>query len=133
MRPLGDFDRDDTSCQLEGHIKFGRVTGPVALYPVASSSERVSFNILDREIDTCLRLEFVDSETDDVVTTPKELSIPTKIKTAPVMDMSLWAAKAVMSGRGDELIDVAKSRNRTYSQVRIFPGGQAEPSEVHIF
>jgi pyruvate dehydrogenase (quinone) len=25
------------------------------------------------------------------------------------MGMSLWAAKAVMSGRGDELIDVARS------------------------
>lgn len=45
----------------------------------------------------------------DVVTNPQELSIPPKIKAAQVMGMSLWAAKAVMSGRGDELIDVAKS------------------------
>jgi pyruvate dehydrogenase (quinone) len=45
----------------------------------------------------------------DVVTNPQELSIPPKIKAAQVMGMSLWAAKTVMSGRGDELIDVAKS------------------------
>lgn len=45
----------------------------------------------------------------DVVTNPQELSIPPKIKAAQVMGMSLWAAKAVMSGRGDELIDVARS------------------------
>ena len=45
----------------------------------------------------------------DVVTNPQELSIPPKIKAAQVMGMSLWAAKAVMSGRGDELIDVTKS------------------------
>ncbi len=45
----------------------------------------------------------------DVVTNPQELSIPPKIKAAQVMGLSLWAAKAVMSGRGDELVDVAKS------------------------
>jgi pyruvate dehydrogenase (quinone) len=45
----------------------------------------------------------------DVVTNTQELSIPPKIKAAQVMGMSLWAAKAVMNGRGDELIDVAKS------------------------
>ncbi|AYD04183.1 ubiquinone-dependent pyruvate dehydrogenase [Neorhizobium sp. NCHU2750] len=45
----------------------------------------------------------------DVVTNPQELSIPPKIKAAQVMGISLWAAKAVMSGRGDELIDVTRS------------------------
>lgn len=45
----------------------------------------------------------------DVVTNPQELSIPPKIKAAQVMGMSLWAAKAVMSGRGDELLDVTRS------------------------
>lgn len=45
----------------------------------------------------------------DVVTNPQELSIPPKIKAAQVMGMSLWAAKAVMNGRGDELLDVTRS------------------------
>lgn len=45
----------------------------------------------------------------DVVTNPQELSIPPKIKAAQVMGMSLWALKTVMSGRGDELVDVTKS------------------------
>jgi pyruvate dehydrogenase (quinone) len=45
----------------------------------------------------------------DVVTNPQELSIPPKIEAAQVMGMSLWAIKAVMSGRGDALIDVTKS------------------------
>ncbi|MGF9565980.1 ubiquinone-dependent pyruvate dehydrogenase [Neorhizobium sp. BT27B] len=45
----------------------------------------------------------------DVVTNPQELSIPPKIEAAQVMGMSLWAAKAVMNGRGDELIDVTVS------------------------
>ncbi|SFA73219.1 pyruvate dehydrogenase (quinone) [Rhizobium sp. NFR07] len=45
----------------------------------------------------------------DVVINPQELAIPPKIKAAQVMGMSLWAAKAVMNGRGDELLDVTKS------------------------
>ncbi|MQY46419.1 ubiquinone-dependent pyruvate dehydrogenase [Rhizobiales bacterium RZME27] len=45
----------------------------------------------------------------DVVTNPQELSIPPKIEAAQVMGMSLWAAKTVMNGRGDELLDVAVS------------------------
>ena len=45
----------------------------------------------------------------DVVINPQELSIPPKIEAAQVMGMSLWAAKAVMNGRGDELIDVTVS------------------------
>lgn len=62
---------------------------------------------LERGIEAVLR--HPGSALLDVVTNPQELSIPPKIKAAQVMGMSLWAAKAVMSGRGDELIDVARS------------------------
>lgn len=51
----------------KGHIKFGEVTCPVALYTAASSSERISFNILNRKTGNRVRREFVDSETGDVV------------------------------------------------------------------
>lgn len=51
----------------KGHIKFGEVTCPVALFTAASSSERISFNILNRKTGNRIRREFVDSETGDVV------------------------------------------------------------------
>lgn len=51
----------------KGHIKFGEVTCPVALFTAASSSERISFNILNRKTGNRVRREFVDSETGDVV------------------------------------------------------------------
>lgn len=51
----------------KGHITFGEVTCPVALYTAASSSERISFNILNRKTGNRVRREFVDSETGDTV------------------------------------------------------------------
>ncbi len=51
----------------KGHIKFGEVNCPVALYTAASSSERISFNILNRKTGNRIRREFVDSDTGDVV------------------------------------------------------------------
>lgn len=51
----------------KGYIKFGEVTCPVALYTAASSSERISFNILNRKTGNRVRREFIDSETGDVV------------------------------------------------------------------
>jgi DNA end-binding protein Ku len=51
----------------KGHIRFGEVTCPVALYTAASSSERISFNILNRKTGNRVRREFVDSETGDAV------------------------------------------------------------------
>lgn len=51
----------------KGHLTFGEVFCPVALYTAASSSERISFNILNRKTGNRVRREFVDSETGDAV------------------------------------------------------------------
>jgi DNA end-binding protein Ku len=51
----------------KGFIKFGEVSCPVALYTAASSSERISFNVLNRKTGNRVRREFLDSETGDVV------------------------------------------------------------------
>jgi pyruvate dehydrogenase (quinone) len=45
----------------------------------------------------------------DVVTNSQELSLPPKIEAAQVKGFGIWAARAVMNGRGDELIDVTVS------------------------
>lgn len=51
----------------KGHIRFGEVTCPVALYTAASASERISFNILNRKTGNRVRREFIDSETGKLV------------------------------------------------------------------
>ncbi|WP_313605648.1 Ku protein [Rhizobium sp.] len=51
----------------KGHIRFGEVTCPVALFTATSSSERISFNILNRKTGNRVRREFVDSVSGDVV------------------------------------------------------------------
>ncbi|WP_243061856.1 ubiquinone-dependent pyruvate dehydrogenase [Humibacter sp. RRB41] len=43
----------------------------------------------------------------DVVTARQELSLPPSITAAQAKGFSLWALRSVMSGRGDELIDLA--------------------------
>ena len=45
----------------------------------------------------------------DVVTNPQELAMPPTITLEQVEGFSLWALRAVISGRGDELIEVARS------------------------
>ncbi len=45
----------------------------------------------------------------DVVTNKEELSMPPKIKAEQVKGFSLWALRAVMNGRGDQLLDLAVS------------------------
>jgi pyruvate dehydrogenase (quinone) len=44
----------------------------------------------------------------DVVTSRHELAMPPKMQMEQVKGFSLWLMKAVMSGRGDEVIDLAK-------------------------
>jgi DNA end-binding protein Ku len=51
----------------KGFIKFGEVSCPVALYTAASSSERITFNTLNRKTGNRVKREFVDSETGDAV------------------------------------------------------------------
>ncbi|MBR0873965.1 ubiquinone-dependent pyruvate dehydrogenase [Bradyrhizobium tropiciagri] len=45
----------------------------------------------------------------DVVTATQELSMPPTITLEQVKGFSLWVLRAVMSGRGDEVIDLAKT------------------------
>jgi len=45
----------------------------------------------------------------DVVTATQELSMPPTIEPAEIKGFSLWLLRAVMSGRGDEVIDLAKT------------------------
>jgi pyruvate dehydrogenase (quinone) len=45
----------------------------------------------------------------DVVVSPLELVVPPSIKAAQVKGMGLYLLKAVLSGRGDEVVDLAKT------------------------
>lgn len=45
----------------------------------------------------------------DVVTNTEELSMPPKVEAAQVMGFGVWALKAVMNGRGDQLVDLTVS------------------------
>jgi pyruvate dehydrogenase (quinone) len=45
----------------------------------------------------------------DVVTAKQELSMPPTITPEQVRGFSLWLLRAVMSSRGDEVIDLAKT------------------------
>ncbi|MBN8872946.1 MAG: ubiquinone-dependent pyruvate dehydrogenase, partial [Rhodospirillales bacterium] len=45
----------------------------------------------------------------DVVTATQELSMPPTINAEQVKGFSLWLIRAVMSGRGDEVLDLAKT------------------------
>lgn len=45
----------------------------------------------------------------DVVTAKQELSMPPTIGVDQIKGFSLWVLRAVMSGRGDEVLDLAKT------------------------
>jgi len=45
----------------------------------------------------------------DVVTAKQELAMPPAIKLEQAKDFSLYMLKAVISGRGDEVIELAKT------------------------
>ena len=47
----------------------------------------------------------------DVVTDPQELSMPPVVTTAEAKGFGLWGIRAVLNGRGDEVIDLATSGN----------------------
>ncbi|MBB4344455.1 non-homologous end joining protein Ku [Rhizobium leguminosarum] len=56
--------------QWKGFLKFGEVSCGVALYTAASTSERITFNTLNRATGNRVNRIFVDNETEDPV--PKE-------------------------------------------------------------
>ena len=47
----------------KGHLKLGEMACAVALYTAASTSERISFNLLNRKTGHRVHREFIDSET----------------------------------------------------------------------
>ena len=66
------------------------------------------------DLDNALRTAFAHGgpAVVDVVTNRDELAIPPKITLEQVSGFSLWMAKAVLSGRGDSVLDLAKSNIR---------------------
>lgn len=53
--------------QWKGHLKIGELVCSVGLYTAASTSERISFHMLNEKTGNRLKREFVDSETEEVV------------------------------------------------------------------
>jgi len=51
----------------KGYLKLSLVSCPIALYPAASSTERVSFNRINKKTGHRLKQQLVDSETDNPV------------------------------------------------------------------
>ncbi|KAA0695556.1 Ku protein [Neorhizobium sp. P12A] len=56
--------------QWKGYLKFGEVSCGVALYTAASTSDRITFNTINKATGNRVNRVFVDSETEDPV--PKE-------------------------------------------------------------
>jgi DNA end-binding protein Ku len=55
---------------MEGFLKFGEVSFGIALYTAVSSSDRISFNTINKATGHKVNRIFIDSETEDLV--PKE-------------------------------------------------------------
>src|ERR1700687_4402034 len=51
----------------KGYLKLSLVSCPIALYPAASSAERVSFNRINKKTGNRLKQQLVDAETGDPV------------------------------------------------------------------
>ena len=51
----------------KGYLKLSLVSCPVALYPSSSTSEKISFHMLNGETGNRLKQQYIDSETGDVV------------------------------------------------------------------
>jgi Ku protein len=51
----------------KGYLKLSLVSCPIALYPASSSSERVSFNRINKKTGNRLRQQLVDSESGELV------------------------------------------------------------------
>ena len=51
----------------KGYLKLSLVSCPVALYPSSSSSEKISFHMLNGETGNRLKQQYVDAETGDIV------------------------------------------------------------------
>src|SRR6202043_740906 len=56
-----------TRASWKGYLKLVLVSCPLALYPAASSSERVSFNRINKKTGNRLKQQLVDAETGETV------------------------------------------------------------------
>lgn len=61
------LSRRPSNANWKGYLRFGEISCPVALYTGASTSERVSFQTINRATGHRVRREFIDPETSDVV------------------------------------------------------------------
>jgi DNA end-binding protein Ku len=57
----------------KGFVRFGEVSAPVALYSASSSSDRISFNILNKKTGNKVNREYFDSETEKLVTKEEQI------------------------------------------------------------
>jgi pyruvate dehydrogenase (quinone) len=66
------------------------------------------------ELDDALRASFANDgpAVVEVMTTRQELSIPPKISAQQATGFTLWATRSILSGRGDEVLEVAKTNIR---------------------
>lgn len=53
--------------QWKGHLKMGEISCAVGLYTAASTSERISFHMINQATGNRLKREFIDSETEELV------------------------------------------------------------------
>lgn len=53
--------------QWKGHLKIGNLSCAVGLYTATSTSERISFHMINESTGNRLKREFIDSETEEVV------------------------------------------------------------------
>lgn len=53
--------------QWKGHLKIGELSCAVGLYTATSTSERISFHMINESTGNRLKREFIDSETEEVV------------------------------------------------------------------
>ena len=51
----------------------------------------------------------------EVMTARQELSIPPRISVDQAKGFTLWATRSILSGRGDEVLEVAKTNLRELS------------------
>ena len=66
------------------------------------------------ELDDALRAAFAHDgpAVVEVMTVRQELAIPPKITAEQAKGFTLWATRSVLSGRGDEVLEVAKTNLR---------------------
>jgi pyruvate dehydrogenase (quinone) len=66
------------------------------------------------ELDNVLRAAFTHDgpAVIEVMTVRQELSIPPKITVEPAQGFTLWATRSILSGRGDEVLEIAKTNLR---------------------